>query len=77
MADSLIFVSCGQLTEAEKRLGAEIKAAIDQTPGFTSYFAESVQELESGSRKDCSFIQIAKGSGTPSIVLQQPLPLTT
>lgn len=47
MVDELIFVSCGQTTLAEKSLGILIKSTIDQTPGFTAYFAETVQELES------------------------------
>lgn len=47
MEKTLIFVSCGQLTDAEKALGKSIKAAIDGTPGFEAYFAETVQDLES------------------------------
>jgi hypothetical protein len=47
MADNLIFVSCGQLTNVEKDLGQKIKSTIDATPGFVSYFAQNVQELES------------------------------
>jgi hypothetical protein len=46
MAKHLIFVSCGQLTEAEKTLGVLIKTVIDGTPGFESYFAETVQDVE-------------------------------
>ena len=46
MAKHLIFVSCGQLTEAEKTLGVLIKTVIDGTPGFEAYFAETVQDVE-------------------------------
>ncbi|MFQ5757659.1 MAG: hypothetical protein ACE5H7_16395 [Acidiferrobacterales bacterium] len=46
MSDRLIFVSCGQLTEEEKSLGLAVKDAIDATPGFEAYFAESVHDLE-------------------------------
>ena len=46
MAKHLIFVSCGQLTDAEKTLGVLIKTVIDGTPGFEAYFAETVQDVE-------------------------------
>src|SRR5437773_2014248 len=47
MGNKLIFVSCGQLTEAEKTLGVLMKAVVDGTPGFEAYFAETVQDLAS------------------------------
>lgn len=47
MGKKTIFVSCGQLTEAERTLGVLVKAIIDGTPGFEAYFAETVQDLES------------------------------
>jgi len=50
MSKSLIFVSCGQLTEAEKTLGTSLKAVIDGTPGFEAYFAETVHDLEALAR---------------------------
>jgi hypothetical protein len=46
MEKKLIFVSCGQSTEAEKTLGVLVKAVIDGSPGFEAYFAETVQDLE-------------------------------
>lgn len=46
MGKNLIFVSCGQFTEAEKTLGVLVKAVIDGTPGFEAYFAETVQDVE-------------------------------
>jgi hypothetical protein len=45
MSKRLIFVSCGQRTEAERHLGRRICQEIDETPGFQSYFAENVQSL--------------------------------
>jgi hypothetical protein len=45
VADRLIFVSCGQLRQEEKRLGQRIKSEIDATPGFKAYFADAVQDL--------------------------------
>lgn len=50
MSRSLIFVSCGQLTEAEKTLGTLLKTVIDGTPGFEAYFAETVHDFESLAR---------------------------
>jgi hypothetical protein len=47
MANRLIFISCGQLTEAEKSLGVLIKTVVDGTPGFQAYFAETVHDLDS------------------------------
>ncbi|MGO8943512.1 MAG: hypothetical protein ACLQJ7_07540 [Syntrophobacteraceae bacterium] len=46
MANKLIFVSCGQLTDTEKTLGVLIKTVIDGTPGFEAYFAETVHDFE-------------------------------
>lgn len=45
MPNKLIFVSCGQLTADEKKLGAAVKAEIDGTPGLEGYFAETVHDL--------------------------------
>lgn len=45
MSKRLIFVSCGQRTEAERRLGRRVCQQIDETAGFESYFAENVQSL--------------------------------
>jgi hypothetical protein len=46
MANKLIFVSCGQLTDTEKTFGVLIKTVIDGTPGFEAYFAETVHDFE-------------------------------
>ena len=46
MEDKLIFISCGQQTQAEKELGSSVKQVVDTTPGFEAYFAEYVQSLE-------------------------------
>jgi hypothetical protein len=50
MSRSLIFVSCGQLTEAEKTLGTLLEAVIDGAPGFEAYFAETVHDFEALAR---------------------------
>src|ERR1700752_4991860 len=46
MAQHVIFVSCGQLTESERALGLAIKEVIDSAQGFIAYFAQAVQNLE-------------------------------
>lgn len=46
MIKKLIFVSCGQLTDEERSLGLAVKSAIDASPGFEAYFAESVHDLD-------------------------------
>ena len=46
MANKLIFVSCGQLTEAEKSVGVLLKAVVDGTSGFEAYFAGAVHDLD-------------------------------
>jgi hypothetical protein len=43
----LLFVSCGQSTGEEKRLGHVIEEEINATEIFEAYFAESVQSVES------------------------------
>jgi hypothetical protein len=41
-----IFISCGQYTEGEKRLGQQIAQMVkDALPGFDAFFAENVQDL--------------------------------
>ena len=46
MTDRLIFVSCGQQTEEEKKLGTSVKQLVDSKPGYKAYFAEYVQSLD-------------------------------
>ena len=46
MSEKLIFVSCGQETDEERSLGTAAKNFIDNIPGFRSYFAESVHDLD-------------------------------
>ena len=45
MPERLVFVSCGQLTDDERRLGQLIKAEVDATEGYSAYFADAVQSL--------------------------------
>jgi hypothetical protein len=66
MAKNTIFVSCGQTTEAEKHLGSSIKATIDATPGFSSYFAQSVHELGSF---HCSIFDVLRCAPGAVVVL--------
>jgi hypothetical protein len=40
-----IFISCGQYSEAEKRLGSDISAMVKKLTGFEPFFAEEVQDL--------------------------------
>lgn len=46
MTDKLIFVSCGQQTDDEKKLGTAVKQLIDSKSGYKAYFAEYVQNLD-------------------------------
>lgn len=46
MTDKLIFVSCGQQTAEEKRVGASVKQLVDSKPGYKAYFAEYVRSLD-------------------------------
>ncbi len=46
MTDKLIFVSCGQQTAEEKRLGTSAKELVDSKAGYKAYFAEYVQSLD-------------------------------
>lgn len=46
MTDKLIFVSCGQQTEEEKKIGTSVKQLVDSKPGYKAYFAEYLQSLD-------------------------------
>lgn len=43
---ALVFVSCGQATAAEKKLGKNLIALVERAPGLQAYFAETVNSLE-------------------------------
>ena len=45
MGKQTIFISCGQFTEAEKRLGKEIAVMVKKLTGLEPFFAEEVQDL--------------------------------
>jgi len=45
MSDLSIFVSCGQFTPEERKLGKAIVQMVDGIPGMKAYFAEEVQDL--------------------------------
>jgi hypothetical protein len=42
----LVFVSCGQVTQAEKELGRKIVALVEGRPGVRAYFAQEVSSLQ-------------------------------
>jgi hypothetical protein len=44
--NALVFVSCGQVTDAEKKLGRDLIALVERVPGLQAYFAETVSSLE-------------------------------
>lgn len=46
MTEKLIFISCGQQTSKERKLGASVKKLVDSTSGYKAYFAEYVQSLD-------------------------------
>lgn len=62
MANKLIFISCGQLTEAEKSIGVLLKAVVNGTPGFEAYFAETVHDLDSLAHHVLEGIQHCSGA---------------
>ena len=43
---ALVFVSCGQVTETEKKLGRDLIALVEGVRGLQAYFAETVCSLE-------------------------------
>jgi hypothetical protein len=45
MKKPFIFISCGQYTDAERRLGKQIVGMVQKLTGFDAYFAENVQDL--------------------------------
>ena len=45
MGKQTIFISCGQFTEAEKRLGRDIALLVKKVTGLEPFFAEEVQDL--------------------------------
>jgi hypothetical protein len=66
-----IFVSCGQYSEAEKRLGKQIVALVRSVTGLEAFFAEDVQDLTGldsnilGKLHDCAgFITVLHPRGT-------------
>lgn len=41
----LVFISCGQFTEAERRLGRQISELVESVAGLEPFFADTVQDL--------------------------------
>lgn len=46
MIERMIFISCGQQSQSEKRLGTSAFDLINSKPGYRAYFAEYVQCLD-------------------------------
>ncbi len=46
LAESLVFVSCGQSTPGERQLGQQIAKLVEQETGCIAYFAENQTTLE-------------------------------
>lgn len=70
MNKPFIFVSCGQFTEAEKRLGRQIVSLVKTVTGLDAFFAEEVQDLNGldsnilGALRDCAgFITVLHPRG--------------
>ena len=40
-----IFISCGQYTDSEKRLGKQMAQMVREVTGLEPFFAEDVQDL--------------------------------
>ena len=71
MSTPFVFVSCGQFTEAEKRLGKSIAKIVKSVTGIDAYFAEEVQDLNGldsnileALRKAVGFITVLHPRGT-------------
>ncbi len=45
MSKASVFISCGQYTDVEKRLGRQIVELVKKVTGLEAYFAEEVQDL--------------------------------
>lgn len=70
MSKPFIFVSCGQFTDAEKRLGKQIVNLVKKVTGLDAFFAEEVQDLNGldsnllGALHDCAaFITVMHPRG--------------
>lgn len=70
MSRSTIFISCGQYTDAEKRLGKQIARMVRGLTGYEPFFAEEVQDLNGldanilGALHDCvAFITVLHPRG--------------
>jgi hypothetical protein len=46
MSNRIIFISCGQYSPEERRLGRAIVQLVDRIPGMKAYFADEVQDLK-------------------------------
>ncbi|MHA2039918.1 MAG: hypothetical protein ACW98X_26175 [Promethearchaeota archaeon] len=74
MTDKLIFISCGQQTDEEKKLGTSVKGIVDSIPGYKAYFAEYVQNLDALAKN--VFDGLRKCSGLISFLHERGLVTT-
>ena len=74
MTDKLIFISCGQQTDEEKKLGTSVKELVDSIPGYKAYFAEYVQNLDALAKN--VFDGLRKCSGLISFLHERGLVIT-
>ena len=58
----LVFISCGQYTPEEIKLGQDLAAAIDDETDFNGYFAQNETSLEGLSRNIFGALRSCAGS---------------
>lgn len=61
MTDKLIFISCGQQTEEERKIGTSVKQLVDSKSGYKAYFAEYVQSLDALAKNIFDGLRICSG----------------
>ncbi len=57
----MIFISCGQFTKEEKRLGKKIKKLVEDLTDYEAYFAETATSLDSLTSKIFNMLNEASG----------------
>lgn len=67
-AEKIIFVSCGQATGREKKLGLAVKNLIDNRTGFRAYFAETVSSFDALTSEVFGSLSVSSGA----VILMHP-----
>jgi hypothetical protein len=57
----LVFISCGQFTDQEKRLGENVRIAVETLAGCQGYFAENQNSLDGLSQNIFGALNLAAG----------------